>query len=236
MISGMDLKALFSIQYGLYIVSTKADGRNNGQIANVVFQVTSQPAQIAICLSKNNLTHDLVKKSGIFGVSVLEQNTPMKLIGTFGYKSGRDIDKFEGVNFETGPAGCPLVKDNALSVMEARVTGVMEVGSHTLFVGELTCASCLKECPAMTYEYYHQVKKGKSPENAPTYQNVSGQPKKVEEKVTMKNYICNVCGYVYDPSVGDPDNGVAPGTPFDKVPDAWVCPVCGVGKDQFTEE
>lgn len=166
----IDLNVLYKIQYGMYIITTKLDDKINGQLATVVFQVTSSPIQLAVCLSKKTYTHELVQQSKIIGISVLVQDTPTKAIGLFGYRCGRDCFKFGGVNYETGVTGVPLVTDNALAVMEIAVNQIMDVGTHTLFVGELKSSKKIREGVAMTYEYYHEVKKGKSPENAPTYQ------------------------------------------------------------------
>jgi len=108
----MDLKALYNISYGIYIVSSKKEDRINGQIANTVFQTTSEPATIAVCINKENLTHEFIVKSKVFAVSVLEQETNMKFIGRFGFKSGRDEDKFKGVNYKIGVTGSPIIMDN----------------------------------------------------------------------------------------------------------------------------
>lgn len=229
---GIDTKAFRSISYGLYVVTSRDGERLNGQIANSVMQVTSSPPQIAAVLNKENLTHDFVAKSGVLAVSVLEEETPMPFIGLFGFKSGRDVDKLSQVNYETGETGAPLVTEHAVAVLEARVTKSLGVGTHTIFVGEVVGAKVVKGGNPMTYAYYHQVKGGKSPKKAPTY-----EPPEKEEKpsgVSAQKYVCNVCGYIYDPAKGDPDNGVTPGTPFDELPGDWVCPVCGAGKDEFS--
>ena len=162
-------EVLFKIGYGVYIVSASADGKDNGQIANVVFQVTAEPAKIAICINKDNLTYEIIKKSGFFGVSIIEEETPMTFIGTFGFKSGRDIDKYEKIDFKRTENGVPLVKDFSVGIMEMKVVGELDSGSHTLFVGELISSEVLKDSPPMTYAYYHEVKKGKSPKTAPTF-------------------------------------------------------------------
>lgn len=162
--------ALYKIQYGVYIITSIADKKINGQIATVVFQVTNNPIQIAICLSKNTLTHDYVAKSDVFGVSLLEQETPMQFIGRFGFHSGRDINKFDQVNYKTNITGCSLVLDHTLIAMEATVKQTLDVGTHTLYIGELVSSEIIKDGMALTYEYYHQIKKGKSPKNAPTCQ------------------------------------------------------------------
>jgi len=171
----IDQSALYKIQYGMYIITTKHADKINGQIATVVFQVTSLPIQIAVCLSKKTYTHELILQSKVFGVSILDEKAPTKFIGTFGYRCGRECQKFDGINFTTGATGCPLVTDNSLIVMDAKVKQVFDVGSHDLFIGEIESSKTICDGVAMTYEYYHAVRKGKSPENAPTFQaKISG--------------------------------------------------------------
>lgn len=170
MLSKIDFSALSQLQYGVYIVSSFLDNKMNGQIATVVFQVTNEPIQIATCLSKETLTHEYVKKSKVFGVSILEESTKMPFIGRFGFHSGRDFDKFDGVSYVIKETGSPLVTDHALAILEVNVKSIFDVGTHTLFVGELISAETLKEDSVLTYDHYHRVKKGKVPKNAPTFQ------------------------------------------------------------------
>jgi len=229
----MNLQALYKIGYGMYIVSSKnKDGKFNGQIANTVFQVTSEPPQIAVCLNKNNLTTEYIKDSGVFIISVLRKETPLEFIGRFGFKSGRDINKFETINYKNSSLGLPIILDNSLAYVEAKVVNSIDVGTHILFVGEVVDTDILSEGETMTYEFYHLVKKGKSPKTAPTYIK---EETKQKGEVIMKKYECKVCGYIYDPQKGDPENGIKPGTPFEQLPEDWVCPVCGVGKEEFEE-
>jgi len=236
----MNPKALHKISYGLYVVTSKKDGRLNGQIANTVFQTTSDPPTIAVCLNTQNLTHEFVEASKVFAASVLSQETPMKFIGHFGFKSGRDIDKLEGVNYTFGVTGAPIVLDHAVAYLEAEVMASMSAGTHTLFVGKVVNAEILDdEAEAMTYAYYHQVRRGKAPKTAPTYiaeEAAKEEPQKEEpeaETPAMQKWVCTICGYIYDPAVGDPDGGIEPGTAFEDIPDDWVCPVCGVAKEDF---
>ncbi len=238
----MDLKALYNISYGIYIISSKEDEHINGQIANTVFQVTSEPATLAVCINKKNLTHEFISKSKVFSVSVLAQDTDMKFIGRFGFKSGRDEDKFEGTNYKIGVTGSPIIMENTLAFMEAEVIMEMDAGTHTLFVGKVIDAGNIKRAKPLTYDYYHQIKKGVSPKTAPTYipnkkkpEIEKNQEKERKELKKMIKYKCTVCGYIYDPEKGDPESGVNPGTPFEELPDDWECPVCGVGKDDFEE-
>lgn len=238
MSSGLDLKALWSLSYGLYVVASHRGNKLNGQIANTVFQVTAEPPRIAVSISKRNLTHDYILRSGAFSVSVLDVSTPATFIGLFGFRSGRDVDKLSRVTYEKGVTGCPCVTENALSITEARVIDKVDVGTHTVFVGELVGAKVLKEGKPLTYADYQRIKKGKAPENAPTYRGDTEERAREVEGADeeMKKYVCDVCGYVYDPAAGDPDSGVAPGTAFGDLSDDWVCPVCGASKDQFSPQ
>ncbi|MEM0350678.1 MAG: flavin reductase family protein [Archaeoglobaceae archaeon] len=165
----MNLQALYKISYGLYIVSSVKNGKFAGQIANTVFQVTSEPPKIAVCLNKKNTTHEFVKDSKVFSVSILEKDTPLQLIGRFGFRSSKDFNKFEGLNLRIGKTGAPIVLDHSVAFLEARVVNDFDVGSHTLFIGELVDAEILKDAELMTYEYYHFVKKGKAPKTATVY-------------------------------------------------------------------
>ncbi len=166
----MDLNALRKINYGVYIVSSKKnDGSFNGQIANTVFQVTSEPKQIAVCINVENLTHEFISDSNVFSVSVLSKDAPMTFIGQFGFKSGRNTNKFENVKSISGISGAPVVLDNCVAWLDAKVVSKLDVGTHTLFVGEVAGAEVLSGADPMTYDFYHLVKGGKSPKTAPTY-------------------------------------------------------------------
>ena len=224
----MNIKALHKISYGLYVITSRKDDRFNGQIANTVFQVTSEPPTIAVSINRHNLTWEFIKSSKVFTASVLRQDTPLTFIGRFGFKSGRDTDKFEGINYKIGETGAPVVLDNTVAYLEARVTQEMNVGTHTIFIGELVNADVISDEVSMTYDYYHQVKRGVTPKAAATYVE-----EKKETKSNIAKYKCKVCGYIYDPEKGDPEGGINPGTPFEGIPDSWVCPVCGAAKSEF---
>ncbi len=224
----MNIKALYKLGYGLYIVTSIKGERLNGQIANTVFQITSEPPTVAVSINKKNLTWEFIRESGVFAVSVLCQDTPLSFIGHFGFKSGRDIDKLQGINYNLGQSRAPVVLDNAASYLEAKVSKEIDVGTHTIFVGEVIEADILNEKTCMTYAYYHEVRRGTMPKTAPSYI----EEKKIEA-IKMVKYKCLVCGWVYDPELGDPDGGIKPGTPFEEIPDDWVCPVCGATKSEF---
>lgn len=227
----MNLITLSKISYGVYIVSSSKDIKFNGQIANTVFQISSEPAIIAISINKQNLTHEYINKSKIFSVSILSKETPIKFIGQFGFKSGRDIDKFKEVNHKIGKTGVPVVLEFTVGYLEAEVINSIDVETHTVFVGKIVDAEIINNEEPLTYAEYHDLKKGLTPASAPTYikedKVVKGENKK------MSKYKCTVCGYIYDPEKGDSDGGIKPGTSFEDLLKEWVCPVCGVGKDQF---
>lgn len=168
----LDKRVFRDLSYGLYIVTSRDNERLNGQIINTAIQVTSGPARVAVIINKKNLTHEFIVASGVFTVSVLEESTPLTFVGPFGFKSGRDINKFAKVKFKTGITGAPLVIEHALSVLEAKVTDQIDLGSHTIFIGEVVSSEVLKEGRPLTYQYYHENLKGKSPPNAPTFNKV----------------------------------------------------------------
>jgi len=223
----MNEKALWKISYGLYIVSTRFGNTLNGQIANTVFQVTADPVKIVVALNKGNYTHELLKKSKVFSVTILERETPMSLIGTFGFKSGREVNKFEAVEYKMGSSGAPIVTEHALASLECEVEAELDAGTHTLFLARVVGAEVYKEGQPMTYDYYHEVKNGTVPKTAPMAMEV---PKK-----KYKMYRCRICGYIYDPAKGDPEGGIPPDTPFEELPEDWVCPLCGAPKSAFDE-
>ncbi len=165
----MDVTAFYKISYGLYIVTSATNGKMCGQIANTVFQVTSEPVQLAVCLNKENDTHQAVKESGAFGVSILELETPMEFIGRFGFRKSSQFDKFDGVEYKTGKTGVPLVTQHAVAVIEAKVVKECDVGTHTLFIGEAVDAEVVKDAEVLTYADYHLIKKGKTPRTATVY-------------------------------------------------------------------
>ena len=165
----MNTRALHKLSYGIYVVTSIKDGRLNGQIANTVIQVTAEPPTIAVSINRNNLTWEFIKSSRVFAVSALCEDTPLIFIGRFGFHSGRETDKFEGVEYRIGQTGAPIVLDNAVAFMEARITQEMDVGTHTIFIGQLVDADIINDKTCLTYEHYHQIKGGKTPRAAATY-------------------------------------------------------------------
>ena len=230
----IDLESLFELSYGMCILSSKKNGKLNGCIVNTVFQLTPEPPMVAVSVNRQCLTHEYITQSKVFTVSILSQQTPMPFIGGFGFRTGRDTNKFEQVKYKMGQTGAPIILDNTVAFLEAEVTESIGVETHTLFIAKIVACETLDEnAEPMTYAYYRDIKHGKTPKTAATYIKVKPKANLKKGARNMKKYKCLVCGYVYDPAMGDPDNGVEAGTAFEDLPDDWVCPKCGAGKDEF---
>jgi flavin reductase (DIM6/NTAB) family NADH-FMN oxidoreductase RutF/rubredoxin len=223
----VNFEALFKISYGLFIVSSGNKEHGNGFISNTVFQVTAEPAKFAACCNKNNYTADLIKKSGAFAVSVLHRDTSPEIFGRFGYKSGRDINKMDGMTIRYGETGVPIIMNDSVAFLECRVEETFDVGTHLIFIGKLVQSEVNDDSrEPITYTYYRQVRKGVAPKNAPTYIDKS-KYEKSKAGVPLKKFKCPACGYVYDEVMED--------RKFSDLPDDWVCPVCGSPKSDFFE-
>jgi len=180
----MNIEAFFTLTYGLYIVSSGVEKKLNGYISNTVFQVTAEPPRLAISCNKDNYTASLIQKSKQFSVSVLHQDVKPDIIGSFGYKSGNDIDKFEGIGYIRGASGVPIVTEDAIAWFECNVEQEYDVGTHLLFIGEIINSEMVDPGKTpLTYAHYRDVKRGVAPKNAPTYIDKS----KLEKKEALKS-------------------------------------------------
>ncbi len=163
-------KSIRLISYGLFLLCSRKEGKDNGLIVNTVFQISSNPQMIAVSIAKANYTHDFVTHSKIFSASVLAEKTPLKFIGRFGFRSGKTFDKFKDpLHCETFITGAPIVFDHSLGYLEAVVKDTVDCGTHTLFVAKVVGGKILQEGTPLTYAYYKTHLKGKEPKNAPTY-------------------------------------------------------------------
>ena len=181
----MDKKALYSISYGLYVVTVKDGDKDNGCIVNTVSMLTSEPTRIIVFLDKHNYTEELVRKTGQFNVSVLTENTPFDLFKQFGFVSGRDVDKFADKSYPRSENGLYYLPQYANAVISAKVVAQHDYGTHTLFVAEVTDAVTLNTDKSVTYAYY-QANIKQAPAPAP-----------VSESNTEK-WVCTVCGYEHE--------------------------------------
>jgi rubredoxin/flavin reductase (DIM6/NTAB) family NADH-FMN oxidoreductase RutF len=188
----------------------------------------------AVSVNRQCLTHEYITDSKVFAVSILSQEAPLVFIGKFGFRSGREVDKFEQVNYKTGQTGSPIILDNTVGFIEAEVIESIDVETHTLFIARIVgCETLDEDTEPMTYTYYRDIKHGRTPKTAATYIKKKSAAKQKEGVTNMKKYKCLLCGYIYDPALGDPDNGVEAGTAFEDLPDGWVCPDCGASQDEF---
>jgi flavin reductase (DIM6/NTAB) family NADH-FMN oxidoreductase RutF/rubredoxin len=247
----MKYKSFHKLSYGLYIISTCLGEDKYGYIGNTVFQVTSDPSQIAISSHKNNFTTDKIIESEKFSVSVLKKEVNTSIIGEFGFMSGTEINKFRNIETITSVSGAPIVVDSSVAWFDCKVTQTVDVGSHILIIGEVLDSDLISDEEPLTYAYYREKYKMFSPKNSPTYiekekldaeteieQDVidkNQEPSKAKNEKSLSKFTCNICGFQYDPEEGDPTAGIPPGTPFEDLPDDYRCPICNAGKEYFRE-
>ena len=203
----LDLKAFQKITYGVYLVSSRCGDISSGCVVNTLTQVTTSPAQVTIAINKQNYTTEIIRKSGRFTAVVLSQSAMMELIGRFGFHCSRDTEKFESFRTRVDESGVPFVCEQASARFSCKVVSSMDAGTHIIFLGEVEAAEVLDSTGPMSYAYYHQIKTGVTPPRASVYQP---EP--------AKGYRCRICGYVLD---------------SDTVPDDFVCPICGRGKEHL---
>lgn len=204
----MDINVLKNLSYGVYVVSTRNGEKSTGCIANSLMQITYDT--IAVSINHNNFTNECINKSKKFAVSILGVDADDDVISVFGFHTGHDTDKFLGIN--TVKIDGIDVIENSVGYIICDVVDKMETETHTVFLGKIIDGEILHNQIPMTYAYYHAVKKGSSPKNAPTY---------IEETSKSEQaYRCRICGYIYE---GD----------LTKEPDTYLCPICKKGKEFF---
>ena len=192
----MDLTAMFKIGYGLYVLTARENGFDNGCIINTVSQVTSNPNRITIAVNKANKTHDMVLATGEFNVSILANSVPFDTFKAFGFRSGKDTDKFADFKaVERSANGIFYVSANTNSYISAKVVSATDLGTHTLFLADVTDCEVLSNETSVTYDYYHKYIK----------------PKPEVKKTAKVYYRCKICGYIYE---------------GDELPADFICPLC----------
>lgn len=217
----MNVNALMDMTYGMYVIATKNEDKKVGCFVNTVTQITAENPIISVSINKKSYTNEIIKKSKKFSVSILSEKTDSKVIGTFGFCSSRDNDKFENVEYKMVNE-IPVVDENMCGYLICELLDVIDAETHDIFLARVINAEKESNNKPMTYSYYHEVIKGNAPKEAPTY---------VEEKkenITMEErsqYKCKICGYVHDENKSS--------TRFDELPDDWKCPICGRPKSDF---
>ncbi|MBR1835145.1 MAG: flavin reductase [Bacteroidales bacterium] len=199
--------ALFKLTYGLYVLTAREGDKDNGCIINVASQLTDTPQQMLVSVNKQNYTHDMIVRTGLFNVSLLTEHTPMKVIEHFGFQSGRDVNKFENCEVEMrANNGVLYLPRYCNAYLSGKVSQMVDLGTHTLFIATIEESVLLNNDPSLTYEYYHQHIKPKPA----TMAEPTGDGK--------TRWVCQTCGYVYE---------------GDEMPDDYVCPWCKHGKADF---
>lgn len=209
----MNTNILRKLSYGVYVISTWDNGRPTGCTANSAMQITSSPATVAISINHDNYTNKCIEETGKFAISILSEESEPSIIGTFGFQSGKGINKFDTVKYSVEDH-MPVVSDSC-GYIACNVINKMETQTHTIFLGEVTGGEIFSDAEAMTYAYYHKVVKGKSPKSAPTY-----IPEEEETSSASRKFKCQVCGYIYE---------------GEELPTDYKCPVCGMPSDRFEE-
>lgn len=166
----MDKNAFFPLSYGVYIITSKYEENFSGCVVNTVCQITAEDKpKLTVAVNKENYTTELMQKSKKVNIAVLAQDAEFLLIGKFGFRTGRDYNKLEDTMYITGENGIPIITESAVSYIECNVLQEIDCSSHILFVLEAQEASVLNNKPALTYDYYHKVLKGKTPPKASSY-------------------------------------------------------------------
>ncbi len=194
-----------NLSYGLFVVTSKSDKKQNGCITNTAIQVTTTPNQITLAVNNSNFTCDLIKESGIFNVSILTEKASFELFKHFGFQSGRDVDKFKDfTSYKTASNGVYYVTEGVNSVICCKVINSINLGSHTLFIAEVTDEFDISSDKSATYAYYFEHIK----------------PKPQQAKVQKTVWRCNICGYEEE---------------VEELPDDFTCPLCNHPKSDITK-
>ncbi len=200
----MDKKALYNLSYGVFMLATKSGDKANGCITNTCMQVANSPTRVAISVINANYTCELIKESGIFTLSMLDQTCTFQTIKHFGMSSGRDVDKLADIKLPVDDNGIPYMGWQSCAMLSCKVVDSLNLGSHTMFIAEVTDGKVLSENAPLTYADYQS--------------KVKPKPEKKAEDKKIVGWRCKICNYVYEGS---------------ELPADFTCPLCGHGADDF---
>jgi len=199
----VDERTMFKLSYGLFVLTAKDGGKDNGCIVNTVTQITQNPLRISVAVNKANYTHDMIRKTGEFNVSILSESAQFKMFQQFGFQSGKDTDKFAGCGYDSrAENGIRYIPDQTNGMISGKVAESFDYGTHTLFIADVTQAFIISGEPSVTYQYYFDHIK----------------PKPQPPKKDKKGFVCKICGYVYE---------------GETLPDDYICPLCKHGAADF---
>ena len=199
----IEKEAMYKLTYGLFVLTTTDGEKQNGCIVNTVSMITDSPKRITVFVNNANYSAELLKKTGIFNVSVLTESAPFDIFKQFGFSSGRDTDKFAGGRYATSENGLYYLPEHTNAVLSAKVVDSYDYGSHTLFVAEVTEAKTLSSEKSVSYEYY--------------LNHIKPKPEAKKES-SGKKWVCKICGYVYE---------------GEELPPDYICPICKHPAEDF---
>lgn len=201
----IDNNAMFKLSYGLFVLSACENNFNNGCIINTVMQITDSPKQIVIAVNKDNKTHDMVESTGKFNISVISEKADFSLFETFGFKSGKDVNKFSAfTDTEIASNGILYINKYTNAFISGEVVSQIDCGTHSMFIATVSEAKILNSDKSATYDYY--------------FENIKPKPQKSNDN--KKKFVCKICGYVYE---------------GESLPEDFICPLCKHGAADFEE-
>lgn len=200
----MDKKALYDLNYGVFLLGAKAGNRKNGCITNTCIQVANSPTRVAISVLNTNYTCDLIKEGGIFTISILDDTVTFETIKHFGMQSGRNVDKLNGISLPEDKNGVPYLGWSSCAMLSCKVESSQDLGSHTLFIAEVLDGKKLSDNAPITYAYYQS--------------NIKPKPETKFKDKKIIGWKCKICNYVYKGS---------------ELPKDFSCPLCGHGPEDF---
>lgn len=253
----MDMKVMNKISYGLYVLTARCGNQFNGCIINTLAQVTTSPNRVSVTVNKGNFTEYMIRSSGRFNVSMIDESADFSLFTHFGFQSGRWCNKFYDYVLKKAENGLPIIENGACAYISCEVVQTVDLGTHTMFIADVVDGEVLSDKAPMTYAYYHA--------------NVKPKPAAAPAESEGERWICNICGYIYEGHLPDdfvcplckhgaadfsrldsaPENeekaqengsasadekwvcGVCGYVYEGKLPEDFVCPLCGVGADEF---
>lgn len=199
----IEKEAMYKITYGLFMLTSTDGEKQNGCIVNTVSMITDNPKRITVFVNKSNYTDEMIRKTGVLNVSILTESTPFSVFEKFGFVSGRDTDKFAGENYPKTENGLYYLPEHCNAVLSAKVVGIHDYGTHSLFVAEVTEAKKLSSETSVTYEYYQN--------------HIKPRPQAKTEG-GKKKWVCKICGYTHE---------------GDELPDDFICPWCKHPAEDF---
>lgn len=203
----MDNHVMNKLSYGLFVLTAKADGKDNGCIINTAIQVTTSPNRILIAVNKDNYTHDMIMNTREFNLTILDESATFDTFKQFGFQSGRDTDKLVEIAFSRAENGIVYLTKESNGYISGKVVEMIDLGTHTAFIADVTEGEILSEQPSATYSYYHANIKPSGK-----------QMEKADQQEEKKGYVCTICGYIYE---------------GEELPPDFICPICKHGADDF---